>query len=184
MYALYYAVFYGILANSIRYAARFNDDDATHKLLWTAYQFGFLLMLEGLGTSVSEPSLLLKLSSAAMHLLLALGFAARVAFALPAARPFVATFAAANLACAAAFAVAASFDSMDKPALYFVAAINLVVVDALLLLTSLGGGVQLHMGYIVSRMNGLYMEVLGVASKLAPGRTHASLAQRSFPSTS
>ena len=46
MYALYYCLFYGVLANSIRYAARFNDDDATHKLLWSAYQFGFLMMLE------------------------------------------------------------------------------------------------------------------------------------------
>ena len=49
MYFVYFMVFYLVLQASMRYAARFNDNDASHKLLWSVYQFGLLLMLEFLG---------------------------------------------------------------------------------------------------------------------------------------
>ena len=167
LYSLYYALFYAVLANSMRYAARFNDDDASHKLLWTGFQFGLLLMLEGLGTSTTEPSLTLKLSAAAVFSLLALGFAARVAPAVPSAYHFVAVYAGANVASAVSLVASAVAPWFSKYALYFIVAMNLVLVDALLLLSSLNQ-VALDADYIVSRFNGLFMEVCGRHSPHEP----------------
>ena len=65
-------------------------------------------------------------------------------------------------------ALLTSCAQLSKPALYFCAIVNLLVVDALVLLTNLAGRVLIQIDYIVSRLSGLHMEVLGLETPRSP----------------
>eukprot|EP00966_Prymnesium_polylepis_P277941 6421690-Prymnesium_polylepis.1 len=54
LYALKFMIYYGMLLHTMRYASRFNDDDAYHKLLWAGFQVSLLFLLEGAGADADK----------------------------------------------------------------------------------------------------------------------------------
>mmetsp|Transcript_63033 Transcript_63033/g.124564 ORF Transcript_63033/g.124564 Transcript_63033/m.124564 type:complete len:410 (+) Transcript_63033:1686-2915(+) len=84
LYVCQYFLLWSMLAHTFRYAATYNDEDGYHKLLWAAFQFLLLYVLEGLGGTVSKPWSFMKVSVVATFVLLAFGFSGRVAYSLKA----------------------------------------------------------------------------------------------------
>lgn len=125
-YVFQYLVFYGVLASSFTYACRFNDDDAAHKILWSAYEFGLLLMLEGAGNETADrPWSLFKVATTGTFILLALGFFGRVAVGLPRARGFAAYFGCVDLVLAGIFLFMCPHDGLSTGLLAAFAAVSL-----------------------------------------------------------
>ncbi|CAK0818928.1 unnamed protein product [Prorocentrum cordatum] len=82
---VYFMIFYLVLQASMRYAARFNDNDASHKLLWSLYQFGLLLMLEFLGAANRQS---FEVATAGVFTLVGFVCSVRTAFHIPQVRLF------------------------------------------------------------------------------------------------
>jgi len=174
-WALLYLTFYGTLASSVRYAARFNDDDGAHKLLWGLYSFVLLLVLQGMAAKpLREGVTLFKLAACAICSLTAIGFNARAAWHDARARRVVGCLAVADLAQAALFAFACSADEAATRRLLWASASLALLCEPAIVFAS-----QLHAlasranfersalprnpHYVVERLNGLLIEVLGVA---------------------
>ena len=155
---------YALLASSMRYAARYDASDGAHALLWMAFTFVFVILLMGLGNDgihgegLFHGDLLFKSAVVLQFLLLACGFRLRAAIHLPRARF--------ELACSSSidvlFAVLAALDGLPA----FVLPLATILAEPLLWLSATLDSyhsVRPSLTYIVSRFNGLSMEVLGVA---------------------
>jgi len=173
VYIVRFVALYGIVWATMRYAARFNDDDLAHKILWALYEVGLLLIMEGqsMGSDLSNGRWsVYKISYIALYALVIAFFCGRVARAVERARNFCLMSACVHMACAALW-LACAFT--DGPALGFMWPLALLIFafDAVfVVVTSMTSkeaakqlDVPMNIEYMVDRQNGLFMEVLGVA---------------------
>ena len=194
-YILTFAIFYGVLEASLTYSSRFSVEDATHKLKWTAYEIIFLLMLEGLTMDASGDSKLFKVTTAAMFFLMAIAFFGRVASTVPRARKFGAYYAVFYVLVGCLHAARCFFPDLGAPLLWIYAGLWVMATPYLhLLLMPREDGsdeaaralaafdVPANVDYIISRFNGLFMEILTVSiivpNAFYPGHPEQNLAGR------
>lgn len=181
LYLLKFLILYATLAHTMRYAARFNDDDLWHKFLWSAYQFCLLLLLEGAGSNADAPLSMYKILATCTFALLALLFNGRVFVQLKPhtlrdgtvcnGRFVAAFFGATALLQALLMATTCLSSGFAKPLLWTLVVVSFAseTVFTFVALTGVSGrshkSVTLpqNIEYIVERYNGLLMEVLGVA---------------------
>jgi len=180
VYVQQLVIFYGVTLSTTRYASRFKDEDAAHKLLWSIYEFLLLLMLVGVAGA-----------TVAVFLLLCIGFSGRMAVGIPRVRRFLAFVIVCHGLCAAFAFVALLLPEREARYARWAPATILLLIDWIKVgidriariacvdapgaspapsprLTSGGAfwrlrDVPLNLEYIVARYNGLFMEVLGVA---------------------
>ncbi|CAK9058643.1 unnamed protein product [Durusdinium trenchii] len=169
IWVLLFFSFYIIFSASFVYAARFNDNDGAHKLIWSLYQFQLLFMLEGLSTDDEEVQFnILALSSAAMFLLLSLGFFGRAAVGVRRARCWMGSFAVLYLFCDL-IGVFGFFDRQHSYLLLFLVVAVVMLFDPFVFFVAKmfrakeAWVLPMNMEYIISRFDGLILEVLGVA---------------------
>eukprot|EP00633_Aureoumbra_lagunensis_P008992 CAMPEP_0197321722 /NCGR_PEP_ID=MMETSP0891-20130614/66075_1 /TAXON_ID=44058 ORGANISM="Aureoumbra lagunensis, Strain CCMP1510" /NCGR_SAMPLE_ID=MMETSP0891 /ASSEMBLY_ACC=CAM_ASM_000534 /LENGTH=348 /DNA_ID=CAMNT_0042813747 /DNA_START=1566 /DNA_END=2612 /DNA_ORIENTATION=+ len=162
---------------TMRYAARFNDDDGAHAVIWSLYQLLLLCLLEGLSASSTfqhfKLSNLFQIAAIALFGFLAVGFWLRIVIFLPRARPFALALAAVCFIHSGISALAGSFSELRGILLVLFCVIALST-DALLVcgmrLTHGNSLEMLHqfdlplnIEYVIARYGGLQMEILGVA---------------------
>eukprot|EP00440_Ansanella_granifera_P075942 gb/GFBE01082412.1/.p1 GENE.gb/GFBE01082412.1/~~gb/GFBE01082412.1/.p1 ORF type:complete len:862 (+),score=151.39 gb/GFBE01082412.1/:1-2586(+) len=174
IYVLQFLIFLGILMTGKRYANRYGDEDLAHKILWSVYGFLLLLMLEGLAEHPTHTTLqgqrrLYKFAAMSVFLLFALGFKGRVLCSIPRARRFTGYFASCDLICAALICATCYMDYMSTEAMLRIVVGILMLQDwVFVIVTNFVTDkelwdVPMNIAYVVSRLNGLFMEVLGVA---------------------
>lgn len=162
---VYFMIFYLVIQASMRYAARFNDNDASHKLLWSLYQFGLLLMLEFLGAADRQS---FDVVTAGMFTLVGFLCSVRIAFHIPRVRIFCSYFATVY-ACMIIILIwdCVHFHEFNSSRWCLWVCIGLsVLADWMVIgLSSFFDSFNIHtsIDYIVSRFDGLFIEVLGVA---------------------
>mmetsp|Transcript_82305 Transcript_82305/g.266464 ORF Transcript_82305/g.266464 Transcript_82305/m.266464 type:complete len:914 (+) Transcript_82305:60-2801(+) len=158
-----------VIWSTIRYAARFKNEDLSHKLVWSVFEVALLLMLEGISATAatSDPRAegLLSLATTSMFLVLALCFTGRAAWSIHEARPFCSVFMSQHLLCASLSLLAFFFEEMRRP-VHCAIAVFLFSADslsALLFVFRREWYISMNHEYLVARVDGLLMEVLGVA---------------------
>lgn len=157
----YYAIW-----SSVRYAARFKDEDLSHKVVWCLFEMTLLVAMEGLSatrTDASENHF--SLGAACLFLMLAVCFSGRAVLNIRDARRFSGVWCAAHL-CAASLLFAAYKFPMWRRELSSVVALMLLLSDAigsLLFTLKRDWAMPMNHTYLVNRIDGMYMEVLGVA---------------------
>uniref|UniRef100_A0A7S4T1A0 Uncharacterized protein n=1 Tax=Alexandrium monilatum TaxID=311494 RepID=A0A7S4T1A0_9DINO len=172
LYTLKLLVLYGMLVHTMRYASRFADEDGAHKILWSAFQFGLLLLLLGLTYHADAPWSLHKCAAVAMYLFVALGFSGRVVAFLPRGRPSAAFFAGASLAAAALLATTLPASGYGEVQMAAAAAMVLLAEPLLGLVLHMFApsdevrrriGLPVNAEYLAQRFQVLQLEVMTVA---------------------
>ncbi|KAL1515839.1 hypothetical protein AB1Y20_002455 [Prymnesium parvum] len=171
IYCLLYLAFYASLSSSLRYAARFNDDDGAHKVLWSVYSFLLLLVLQGMATVPLRAGVtLFKVAVASTFLFTALCFSGRAACRVPSA--VAAYFAGIDLLLALIFALSCFADEAGTRWLLWGFGAVALMCDPIRELYGELFAVdekrrkmlpKSSLMYIVARFNDLLIEVLGVA---------------------
>lgn len=163
-YFLYFMIFYLVLQASMRYAARFNENDASHKLIWSLYQFGLLLMLEFLGT---EKRRLYEAATAGVYTLCCVGFILRPAWHISRVRVFMVYYAVvSSVLVVILLCDCFCFNNTSSKFLLWMFVLVSGVADAAVIVLSWCStdfSIPTSIEYIVSRFDGLFIEVLGVA---------------------
>lgn len=173
LYVLKFFVLFGMLAHTMHYAMRFADDDGVHKVLWGAFQFGLLLLLEGFDdVDQTAPYSLFKFLAFAMYMFVGVGFSGRIIIRLPRARRTATYFSLAALAAATLMATTLPIQGFGLFQMYAVAAIALFA-DPLLSLLNYGCtsseearrriAMPVNAEYLVSRWESLQIDVMAVA---------------------
>eukprot|EP00746_Dinoflagellata_sp_MGD_P138201 gnl/MRDRNA2_/MRDRNA2_71895_c0_seq1.p1 gnl/MRDRNA2_/MRDRNA2_71895_c0~~gnl/MRDRNA2_/MRDRNA2_71895_c0_seq1.p1 ORF type:complete len:949 (+),score=114.72 gnl/MRDRNA2_/MRDRNA2_71895_c0_seq1:127-2973(+) len=167
LYILRFVIFYRILWGSMHYAARYNDDDAFHKIIWSLFAFGLLMMLEGLGVDHgrSPGFSIFKVSTAALFILLSVGFNGRPAVRIAEVRWFTACFVVVNAVCASLIFASCFMGTNEVQLLWVLFAVSAFGEFLIDLVATYYDefDVPINAEYIILRFNGLLMEVLGVA---------------------
>ena len=199
-YITSFCVFYGVLEASIIYSCRFSVEDATHKLKWTAYECIFLLMLEGLTLGTDTNSNLFKITTAAMFFLLAFAFFGRVAVSVPRARKFARFYTMLYIIIGCLHLARVMYVGLDRPLLWAYCVMWLLATpllnffwmpkddgseEAMRALALFD--VPANVDYIISRFNGLFMEILTVSiivpNAFYPANPQQNLAGRRIDET-
>lgn len=174
LYSAQFFALWAVLIMTMRYAARFNDNDASHALLWSVFELILLLVLEGLsanpGRGCFRAGTLFQSSVFAIFLWLAFGFWFRVALRLPRARDFARAHILVATGLAGLSVAAGFFRERLRLALLVTFTLVALLTDAglvtymrLFAVAETTFDVPLNIEYVVARLDGLYMEVLGVA---------------------
>jgi len=184
LYALKFMIYYGMLLHTMRYASRFNDDDAYHKLLWAGFQVSLLFLLEGAGADADKAWSLYKLMATIIFAAVGLFFSGRVVLQLKPTtidngktvvdgRYHAAFFGIAALLQAGLMGATLPFDGYCTPLLYAVVMVS-VLTQPVGTVTSFitfkldpakfrSRYIPFNIDYVMERFNGLLIEVLGVA---------------------
>lgn len=180
-YLLSLTVIFFVIWSTIWYAARFQDEDLSHKLIWSLFEFVLLLLLEGLSGEGDRAMTFFNVALTLMLLVLALLFTGRAAFHVPQARAFCTVFMLLRMLCAV-FAFASIWMINWRWVLGCVIAGLLFSSDtiaAFIFLKKREWYVWMNKGYLVSRIDGLFMEILGVAV-IVPNAVYPGLYKYSY----
>ncbi|KAL1524766.1 hypothetical protein AB1Y20_019649 [Prymnesium parvum] len=191
VYAVKFMILYGMLLHTMRYAARFGDDDGYHKLLWAGFQVALLLLLEGAGFGSERAWSMYKVTAALIFAALGLVFNGRVVLQLKEVvladgtavdgRHTAAFFMLASLVEALLLGASCLSDGFDMAVLLPLVAVILLTHP---LFTAVEQAIKaasrdrhkalfipINIEYVVERFNELLIEVLGVAI-IVPNAVH------------